>query len=239
MFELKVAIIPAAGKGRRMQSERNKQFLILNQRPLLSYTIDVFQKCDKVDRIIVVVNENEIDFCRESIVEKYQFDKVSSVIAGGNERQDSVMNGLREIPPETTTVIIHDGARPFVTLRIIENAIEALNGYSGVIVGVPLKDTIKRVNEKNEVLETLDRDTLISVQTPQVFPPEELMKAYQRARMDGFHGTDDALLVERIGGQIKVVNGSYENIKITTPEDIILAEAILEKRKAGTLGNRL
>ncbi|MBI4744771.1 MAG: 2-C-methyl-D-erythritol 4-phosphate cytidylyltransferase [Actinobacteria bacterium] len=236
---MKVAIIPAAGKGRRMQSERNKQFLILNQRPLLSYTIDVFQKCDKVDRIIVVVNENEIDFCRESIVEKYQFDKVSSVIAGGNERQDSVMNGLREIPPETTTVIIHDGARPFVTLRIIENAIEALNGYSGVIVGVPLKDTIKRVNEKNEVLETLDRDTLISVQTPQVFPPEELMKAYQRARMDGFHGTDDALLVERIGGQIKVVNGSYENIKITTPEDIILAEAILEKRKAGTLGNRL
>lgn len=234
---MRIAIIPAAGRSERMRSNRNKQFMVLDGEMVLSHTIDVFQKCAKIDKIIIVVNENEIDFCWDAIVEKHCFDKVVSVVAGGKERQDSVMNGLREIPPETTMVIIHDGARPFVTLRIIENAIEALNGYSGVIVGIPLKDTIKRVNEKNEVLETLDRDTLISVQTPQVFTPEELMKAYQRARMDEFYGTDDALLVERAGGRIKIIEGSYENIKITTPEDIVLAEAILKKREVGKIGS--
>jgi 2-C-methyl-D-erythritol 4-phosphate cytidylyltransferase len=228
---MRVAIIPAAGRSERMKSRESKQFLIIDGRTILSYTLDVFQKYEKIDRIILVVNENEIDFCRRSIVEKHQFNKVTSVVAGGSERQDSVMNGLNEIPPETTVVVVHDGARPFVTSKMIEDSMEALKDCSGVAVGVFLKDTIKEINEKNEVLKTLDRNSLVSIQTPQIFFPEELMKAHQRARMDGFYGTDDALLVERIGGKIKVVAGSYENIKITTPEDIVLAEAILKQRK--------
>lgn len=155
--------------------------------------------------------------------------KIIAVAKGGPERQDSVYNALKLLPPGAKTVLVHDGARPFVTPAFIRRLIKALGGFDGVVPALPPKDTIKEVSEKGTVVATLRRDALVSVQTPQVFSRDVLLNAYEKAMASGFYSTDDAALVEALGGKIKVVRGLAENIKITTPEDIAFAEALLKR----------
>ncbi len=227
---INVAVIVAAGRGERMRLEGGKQYILLGGKPILAHTLQVFEDCTPIHQVIVVANPEDIKFCRHEIVEKYGLSKVLEVVAGGPKRQDSVYNGLQALPEGTTTVIIHDGARPLVTPQIIEKAISALKGWDGVVVGVPATDTIKEV-EDERIARTRPRAKLWCAQTPQVFKLKSLLEAHKQAKSDNFYGTDDAILLERMGYRIRMIMGSYENIKITTPEDLIVAEAILKRRQ--------
>lgn len=222
-------IIPAAGQSRRMGLGTNKQFLTLKGKPVLAHTLAVFENCLAVQEIIIVAAEGEEEYCRREIIENHSFSKVSQVITGGKERQDSVYQGILALSPDTEIVIVHDGARPFLTAELINRSIEHCLETGAAIVAVPVKDTIKIVNGEQTVENTPPRHTLWAVQTPQTFRYSLLKEAHDRAKMQGFLGTDDASLVERLGGQVKVVLGSYENLKITTPEDLIIGGAILER----------
>jgi 2-C-methyl-D-erythritol 4-phosphate cytidylyltransferase len=224
---MNVAIIAAAGIGRRMGSG-GKQYLPLRGEPVLAHALRAFQACFEVYQIIIVSAEVDIDRCRD-LVKKYDFGKVTQIIKGGEERQDSVFNALQVVPKQAEIVVVHDGARPLVTPEIIKRSLDELEGWDGVIVGVPAKDTLKLV-EAQAVVETLDRERIWQVQTPQVFRADLLTEAYRAAITKGYYGTDDAALMEQLGYKIKVTMGSYENIKITTPEDLVIAEAILAQR---------
>lgn len=228
---MNVAIVAAAGRSERMGG-RNKLFLPLMGMPILAHTLLALERCSSMEKIIVVVEGSDKKQFEEEIRARYSLGKILGVMEGGRERQDSVLNGLRALPRETTRVSIHDGARPLVTPDLILKAVEALEDYDGVVTAVPLKDTIKEVDSENLIRTTVERKDLWAAQTPQVFRPEILMKAHQKARMDGFYGTDDSVLLERLGYKVKVIMGSYENIKITTPEDLAVAEAILRRREA-------
>jgi len=220
------AVIAAGGKGRRMNSSISKQFLNIKGRPILYYTLKKFERIDKIKSIILVVGADDIDFTREEIVKRYKFKKIK-IVQGGKERQDSVYNGLRELSPQTDIVVIHDGVRPFVPVTIIEKSIAAAAKYKAVGVAVPVKDTIKVVDINNTIITTPDRKTLWAMQTPQSFTYDVIMRAYEKAMDDDFYGTDDTVLVERLGLPVKIIEGAYENIKITTPENIIFAEAFI------------
>lgn len=224
---MNVAIIAAAGIGKRLGGQ-GKQYLLLRNEPLLAHTLRVFQECSLIGQIIVVNNKEDIHRCQE-LVSSYQFDKVKQVIEGGSERQDSVANALGVLPGQTETVAVHDGARPLITQEIMERSFAELENWDGVVVGVPVKDTLKQVEDK-KIIKTLDRRNIWHIQTPQIFQTDLLIKAYQKAKDDGFYGTDDAALVERIDCRVGIVPGSYENIKITTPEDLVIVEAILAGR---------
>jgi 2-C-methyl-D-erythritol 4-phosphate cytidylyltransferase len=165
------------------------------------------------------------------VIEAFHLTKVSWVLAGGKERQDSIWEGLKKVPSDCGIVIIHDGARPLVTRRLIESSIEAAQRYGAVVTAIPLKDTVKLVSREREVIETPVRHTLMTIQTPQAFRFDVIRKAYEKAYRDGFYGTDDSSLVERIGIKVRVIPGTYENLKITTPEDLLLAEVLLKQRK--------
>lgn len=225
-----VAIIAAAGQGKRMGSQVNKQYLTILDKPVLAYTVQIFQYHPAIDEIIIVAKEDEINFCYQEVVLPYKLSKVRKIVPGGKERQDSVYQGLLELPAECNLVVVHDGARPFVTQDIISKALAAAKSHNACIVAVPVKDTIKRVDDSEFVQGTLTRAELWAVQTPQVFQKQLLFNAYKKAREQGLSGTDDASLVENIGAKVKVVLGSYENIKITTPEDIEIGCAILANR---------
>ena len=225
-------IVAAAGMSNRMGSKINKQFISINNKPILAHTLEKFEKCKYVDEIIVVAKEEEIDYCRKEIIKKYNFNKVSKIVRGGKERQDSVYNGILALNEKIDIVVSHDGARPFVKL---ENIIEGIKGaveYGACVVGVPVKDTIKFVGNSEIVDKTPKRDMLWAAQTPQCFKKEILMEGYIKAIEDEFIGTDDSSFVERLGINVKMIMGSYENIKITTPEDLILAESILKDKNA-------
>lgn len=224
------AIIPAAGQGKRMGREKNKQFLLLGQKPVLAHTLTVFQESPLIEEIVVVAAPGEVDYCRLEVVEKYNFSKVTKIITGGKERQNSVYNGLLALSHQPHLVVIHDGARPFLSREILEQSIEVSLKTGGAVVAVPVKDTIKVVNQEKMVESTPDRSILWAVQTPQTFNYSLLLQAYEEAAKEGFLGTDDASLVERMGAKVTVVPGSYENFKITTPEDLLLGEAILARR---------
>jgi 2-C-methyl-D-erythritol 4-phosphate cytidylyltransferase len=205
----------------------SKQFLRINDRPLLAYTLDPFQKHPLIDDIILVTREEDIPFCWEEIVQKEGFSKVSQVVAGGQERQDSVYQGLLALDKETDWVVIHDGARPMISWKTINAVLEAAVEKGAAIVGVPAKDTIKLVNPDLTVQDTPPRELLWHIQTPQVFRKTLVLKAYQEAIAHGWQGTDDASLVEKLGVPVYVVQGEYTNIKITTPEDFaFLFEAL-------------
>ena len=223
-----VAIVPAAGIGRRLGPGTNKAFHILLGRPLIVWAIEVLERTEEIDEIIPVLKESDMEGGLE-VFEQCNFSKVRKVIPGGNQRQDSVYNGLRHIDGKPNIVLIHDGVRPLVGREKVKEAIYALGGYDGVILGVPVKDTIKQVQD-DMVSNTLRRDTLRAIQTPQVFLHDSLMGAYETAMEKKIYGTDDAALVERTGGKVKVIMGSYTNIKITTPEDIPLAEFLLRQK---------
>lgn len=219
-----IALIPAAGAGRRMGADKNKQYLKLGGRPILVHTLEVFDRCDAISEVYLIVPEDDCAFACD-IIDSVRFSKNIKVIPGGKERQDSVKNGLNSIY-KCNIVMIHDGVRPFVTEEIINRAIEETIKYGATTVAVPAKDTIKSVERDGFVIETLERKKLWQIQTPQTFRYEIIKEAFDRAYVDGFYGTDDAALVERLGYKVKIVEGSYRNIKITTPEDMIIAEAI-------------
>ncbi|KGG80109.1 2-C-methyl-D-erythritol 4-phosphate cytidylyltransferase [Caloranaerobacter azorensis H53214] len=222
-------IVPAAGMGKRMNSKINKQFIKIKDIPVLARTLMEFNKCDYIDEIIVVTRYDEIDFCQKEIIEKYKLDKVKKVIQGGKERQDSVYNGLKEVNKKSDIVLIHDGARPFVKRNIIEENIKFALEYGACVTGVPVKDTIKKVDLNGEIISTPNRKELWAIQTPQTFRYDLILKAYEKAKLDNFLGTDDSMLVERMGYKVKIVMGDYSNIKITTPEDLIIAETLVDK----------
>ncbi|MDA8233922.1 MAG: 2-C-methyl-D-erythritol 4-phosphate cytidylyltransferase [Clostridia bacterium] len=215
-----------------MGSRINKQYLCLSGLPILLYTLRVFEEVAAIDEIIVVAAPGEEEFCRVNVINSYGLKKVSKIIAGGLERQQSVYNGLRAVDSDTEVVLIHDGARPLVDEGIIHRVLDGARRYGAVSCGVPVKDTIKMVDGDGFVSSTPDRSLLWSIQTPQGFRLELLMEAHNQALKEGLLGTDDAMLVERMGQPVKVVLGSYDNIKVTTPEDLAAAEAIIARRRA-------
>ncbi|ADL08832.1 2-C-methyl-D-erythritol 4-phosphate cytidylyltransferase [Thermosediminibacter oceani] len=219
------AVIAAGGRGRRMNSTLSKQFLMLKGRPILYYTLSTFESLEEIGEIILVVGPSDIFLAEQEVLIPYCFKKVK-LVEGGRERQDSVYNGLRSCSPQTDIVVIHDGVRPFVTKTMIKNSIEAAVKYRAVGVGVPVKDTIKVV-DKGLIINTPARSTLWAIQTPQTFEYNLILRAHEEARKSGFYGTDDTVLVERLGYPVRMIEGAYENIKITTPEDMIVAEAFM------------
>lgn len=221
-------IITAAGKGTRMNSNINKQYIDISGIPVLARTISAFQKCEAVNDIIVVVNEENIDYCKEKIIEKYNFTKVKSLVCGGAERQNSVYQGLCAADENSNIVLIHDGARPFVSNKNIVDCINAAKIYGACGIGVRLKDTIKICDKNGFVESTPDRSSLWSIQTPQAFIYDIIMDAHKKAIQCGYIGTDDMVLVERQGIKVKIIEGSYQNIKITTPEDLLTGELIIK-----------
>jgi 2-C-methyl-D-erythritol 4-phosphate cytidylyltransferase len=207
-----------------------KQFLLLGDKPLLAHTLLAFQLAPEIDEIIPVISPEDMEGCLHDVIERYRITKVKTLVVGGKERQDSVFNGLQKIEEDTAVVLVHDGVRPFVTPAMISEAIGLAKKGECVAVGVPIKDTIKEVDENKIVCRTLERGRLWAIQTPQAFPVTILRRAYEESYNQKMFGTDDATLVERTGGTVRVIMGSYENIKITTPEDLILAEEILKRR---------
>jgi 2-C-methyl-D-erythritol 4-phosphate cytidylyltransferase len=228
-----IALITAAGKGQRMQNQTPKQYLPLGGRPILAQTIQVFEKSTSVDEIYVIVPAEQMEMVEKEIVEKYEFKKVLKVVRGGKLRQQSVWNGLKAIRSECSIVIIHDGVRPFVTQKMIEQSIKAAAETGAAVVAVPAKDTVKRA-VKGKKIQTLPREEIWLAQTPQSFQFALLMKAYQKANKEEITGTDDAFLVEQLGHPIALIEGDYTNIKITTPEDLAFAETILSKDNRGS-----
>lgn len=224
-------IIPAAGVGSRMNSDKKKQFIELQGRPILDYTLTVFQEHDHVDEIILVTTSDEIEYCTKEIVEKGDYHKVSQVIVGGSTRQESVHKGLAVVNPLAEYVLVHDGVRPFIEGYLIDELLKEVVHHQAVILGVPVKDTIKRVSNEGIVEETPERARLYAVQTPQAFNKSELEKVHREAEEKDYLGTDDASLIEEFSQQpVKVIMGSYNNIKVTTPEDLIFGERILNKK---------
>ena len=224
------AIIAAAGQGKRMAKGINKAFILLNNRPILAHTLDVFEACAGINDIIVVVGADDIQQTR-TIINTYGYRKIKEVVPGGAERQHSIANALKEIPVNTQLVLIHDGARPLVTQKLVMEVLLASNETGAAIVAVPVKDTIKIGNKEGFVLETPDRTNLWAVQTPQVFKRDIIEEAYRQAEQAAVVATDDAGLVERIGVKVRLIMGDYNNLKVTTPEDLVVAETIIRGRK--------
>lgn len=225
------AVIVAAGKGKRMGTEISKQFLPLCGKEILAHTVEKFEKAEKIRDIILVTGEDSLQDVQD-MTQEYGWEKIRSIVAGGKERQDSVWNGLQEVSADAEIVLIHDGVRPFVTEDILDVSMETALEMGGCVAGVPAKDTIKVCNSENIAVDTPDRSTLWQIQTPQTFRRELIMKAYEQAKEDGFVGTDDASLAEYSGYPVKVIMGSYRNIKITTKEDLLIGEAFLKEERA-------
>lgn len=224
------AIIPAAGQGTRMKTTVNKQYLSLKGKTILSYTLDVFEKCPLVDEIVVVINANEVEVFRKKVLHRGHYKKIR-VVFGGKTRQESVYNGLMALNPKCDLVMIHDGARPLVGESLLIKCIYETLKYNATIVAVPAKNTIKVVNSEGIVQSTPDRKKLFEVQTPQTFKLPLILEAHKKAAEDGFLGTDDASLLERLGEKVKIIRGHYNNIKITTPEDLMIASAMISTRE--------
>lgn len=226
--EKTAVILLAAGSGKRMQAGKNKLFLTLHDKPVLVYTAEAFQRSELVDGIVVVAKESELEQIQQMLPQQL-FDKIICYTAGGRERQDSVLCGLQALPEGYDRVMIHDGARPFVTGLLIADLLEALTPECGTIAAVPAKDTVKRVADDGMVRETLMRSELWNIQTPQCFYTEKIRSCYLQGKQDGYAATDDASLAERYNLAVKVVPAYYENIKLTTPEDLDVAEVFLKR----------
>lgn len=220
-------VIVAAGTGSRMKKDINKQFIKLKNKEIVAHTIEKFYNSENIDDIVVVIREDEEEYFNKNIKEKYGFTNIK-VAHGGNERQDSVFNGIKMLKKECDVVLIHDGARPFVTDDIIKRSTNKANEHNAIVVGVKVKDTIKVVSDNGNIVDTPNRSYLWAVQTPQVFKYDIITKAYEDAYNNNYYGTDDAMLVERIGYNVKMIEGSYNNIKITTQEDLEFGEQILK-----------
>ncbi|MBU9674597.1 2-C-methyl-D-erythritol 4-phosphate cytidylyltransferase [Planococcus sp. CP5-4] len=220
-------VLPAAGSGKRMKADRNKLLLELSGKPIFIYTLEVFDRDPDCEGMWLAVKADERELI-EQYVERYRIKKVKGYATGGAERQDSVRAGL-EMAGQSEVVLVHDAARPFISPGVIRELVEQANESGAAIAGVPVKDTIKKVRE-SVITETVNRAELWMIQTPQAFRYELLMEAAQRAKADGFLGTDEAMLVERMGHPVQIVESTYENVKMTTPDDLIYGKAILASR---------
>ncbi len=225
------AIVLSAGKGSRMNSGTHKQYLLLNGRPVITYSLEAFEK-SPVDEVILVTGQGEEEYCRKEIVEAYGFSKVGKIVAGGKERYHSVFCGLQAVT-DTDYVLIHDGARPFVTEAIIARTMETVRKTNACVVGMHVKDTIKITDEKDIVKETPERNNVWMVQTPQAFSCPLISHAYEKMLLqEDVAITDDAMVVEKMCQvPVTLIEGSYRNIKITTPEDMLVAEAFLNAKQ--------
>lgn len=227
-------IIVAAGRGTRMGTKESKQYLMLKSKPIIVHTLEKFHQHPLISQIVLVTGKADIVRC-ESWIKQYGLQDNVQVVEGGNERQHSVYQGLRAI--STPWVLVHDGVRPFVADEHITSCFVTAKEYGAAVLAVPVKDTIKQVNEYGEVIGTPKRESLWAIQTPQAFRASDLVRAHEKASLEGFVGTDDAMLIERLGMQVKVVEGDYSNVKITTPEDLIYAEFITSSNDKGELTN--
>ncbi len=224
------AVIVSAGKGQRFMEGRKKQFHILAGKPVLVHTLEKFETCPLVRSILLVVGEEDMGYCMKEIIEKYHFRKISQVVPGGKLRQESVKHGIDSLSKDAEVVVIHDGVRPFVTKDLIEESIHSALRLGAVVAAVPVKETIKMAHPDGTIAQTLDRESLWQIQTPQAFQTHLIKEAYYKAAEDGFIGTDDASLVERLGTRVHILQGSYTNIKITTKEDLMLAHLFLKMK---------
>lgn len=216
------ALIAAAGRGSRLGGTRPKQFLPIGGEPMLAKTLAVFQQAPVIDHIVVMVPSGEEHYCREAIVRRYGLAKVRAVVAGGETRQASVVAGLQAVDRSTSIVVIHDAARPFVTEAIIKRVVESARTTGAAIAALPIVDTLKRSVDGRAM--TVERDGLWAAQTPQAFRIDLFRNAAERAVLDGFVGTDDASLVERVGQPVALVEGHPANIKITRMDDLVMAD---------------
>lgn len=236
-----VAVVLAGGRGKRMGTTLAKQYLLIREKPVLYYSLEVFEKSDFIDDVILVVGKGQIPYCRQEIVEKYQFQKIRAVVEGGAERYHSVWEALRILEQEKMKkgyVFIHDGARPFIDEEILRRVYDEVCKNRACVVGMPVKDTIKIADEQGCIHMTPKRSLVWQIQTPQVFSADLIIPAYrevieheQELLEQGVQITDDAMVVENVCKcPVKLVEGSYENIKITTPEDLDIAEIFLQGR---------
>lgn len=216
-------IVVAAGRGTRMGTKESKQYLMLDNKPIIMHTLEVFHQHHLIAQIVLVTGASDIKRC-QAWVNQYGLQSKVQVVEGGNERQHSVYQGLRAI--STPWVLVHDGVRPFVAEQYITACYEASKETGAAVLAVPVKDTIKQVDDQGNVIATPKRESLWAIQTPQAFQYDKLLEAHERARLEGFIGTDDAMLIERLGMTVKVVEGDYRNVKITTPDDLMYAEFV-------------
>jgi len=223
------AIIPAAGVGQRMKSQIPKPYLLLAGKPILAHTLEVFEAVREIKEIAVVAHADDLEYCREEVIAPYGFKKVLRLVPGGKERQDSVYHALKALRQEDDLeiILVHDGVRPFITGEQIRRVIKAAKLHGGAVLGLPAQDTLKRVNGQGEVIHTLERKDIWQIQTPQGFQAGLLWRAFVEAYGNNFYGTDEASLVEALGQPVTVIQGDPWNLKITTPDDLQLAEALL------------
>lgn len=224
------AIIVAAGKGERMLSNISKQFLLLSGKPILLYSLELFDSLDEIEAIVLVVASEDFSFVRNNLLLSGNLKKKVQIVQGGSNRQQSVLNGLTALDDDADFVMIHDGARPLISRQVVLNIISESLDHDALAVGVPVKDTIKIVDSQNFVVSTPKREELWIIQTPQMFRREVIFEAHVKAMSDGFIGTDDCILVERLGHNVKMIKGSYHNIKITTPEDLVIAQELINNK---------
>jgi 2-C-methyl-D-erythritol 4-phosphate cytidylyltransferase len=220
-------IIVAAGKGIRMKGSTPKQYLELSGRPVLSYSLMTFDACTLIEEILLVVPKKDIDDCEDKIVSMLDLKKRVQLVPGGVRRQDSVYNGLLSVDKNSDVVVIHDGVRPFIRAEDLTACIRCAKEIGACILGTPASDTVKRVEKYQIIEETLDREKIWLTQTPQAFKYDWILEAHEAARRDGVAGTDDASLVERLGKDVKIIDGHKFNIKITVKEDLVVANAMI------------
>jgi 2-C-methyl-D-erythritol 4-phosphate cytidylyltransferase len=234
------ALIPAAGRGQRMGLEIEKQFLHLGGKPLLAYTLARFEETPGIDCVVVIVPPGRETFCYQEIVEPARLRKVTHVVAGAETRQGSVTAGFRCLDETIDVVVIHDGARPFVTPSLIRAAIDAAVQDGSAVAAIPESDTLKRVSGEGTVLETVDRRNLWRAQTPQAFRRPILQHALAYAAEHNLDATDEASIVEALSWPVRIVLGSMWNFKITSPDDLVVAQLLLgQHTNAGSTGQRL
>ncbi len=223
------AIIVAAGNSKRMKRafRTRKPYILLGGKPILAHTLAIFESLKSINEIILVANKKDITTTSRSVVKKYKFKKIKKIIAGGKTRADSVSKGLKVVDKNAELILIHDGVRPFVSKGTVTKCMLEAKKFGAAILAIPATSTIKQSNEGNFVKLTTNRCSLWEVQTPQVFKKALILAAYKKAGRNRCHATDDSCLVEKLGQRVKIVNGLCENIKITTPFDLIVGEAIL------------
>jgi len=209
-----------------------KQFLALGGQPLILHSLHVLQASSIIEEVILAVPQNDMDYCLDEIVTKHRFTKVTKVVPGGHERQDSVRHALEAVHDDVDVVLVHDAVRPFLTEHMVEGVVRAAQDKGAAIIALPMKDTVKQVGADHVVERTVDRQSLWVAQTPQAFRRDWLLAAHRKAHAEGIRATDDAYLIEWAGHPVNVVEGSGENIKITRPEDMVIGEAILASRRS-------
>ncbi|RKX19430.1 MAG: 2-C-methyl-D-erythritol 4-phosphate cytidylyltransferase [Candidatus Zixiibacteriota bacterium] len=223
-----LAVIVASGLGARMDAELPKQFMEISGKPILAFTMDCFERCNIIDEIVLVVPDDYLAYTSRAIVDRYEYKKVKRIMCGGETRQESVLAGLTACPRATDAVAIHDGVRPFVRNTLVKRLFQMVERTGAGIPAVGVKETVKLINE-DKVVSTLPREKVYISQTPQVFDYSRIFDIHKMAAEAEYEATDDAMLAEQYGMEVMVIHGYYDNIKITTPEDLVLAQEIMKK----------